>query len=368
VKQLRLLTPYLAATSIALIGCAGEDEPNDPLISGAGGYGAGGFPVAGMGGYTPVPGGGGYTPVPGGGGYTPGMGGSAFGTGGSALGGGGTDPGAGGSGLATGGTDPGAGGAPPGGAGGAPPGDPPPCITDAASQGIILGDSYVTGFGSPPLQPALAKLIPAIGQFKNYAGAGCSMVNGGACTGAYGNVIAQSTTALREKPNAKLVIMDGGGNDILICDVGKFPNCNTLCAKAGSSQQKVCTDIVAAAVASADTLMTQAAAAGVKDVVYFFYPHIPAAGGGYKEILDYALPLARQSCESAATKTSGKLHCHFVDMVQPFIAAFGDAAPAQFEGFQIHPLQPGVDLMAKEITDTMKENCLGQASGCCAAQ
>jgi len=106
----------------------------------------------------------------------------------------------------------------------------------------------------------------------------------------------------------------------------------------------------------------------VRDTVYFFYPHIPAkgsGGGGYDEILDYAEPLAKQLCDGAATASGGKLHCHFVDLVQPFIAAGGDKNIANFAGDGIHPSAAGQQIIATQITNVMKANCIGQPSGCC---
>jgi hypothetical protein len=252
-----------------------------------------------------------------------------------------------------------------GGSGGSSTSSSGDCITDPTQDAVILGDSYVTGFGTPALQPALAAIITDIGKYPNYAGAGCSMISGGACTGLYGNVPQQATTAMSQHANAKFAIMDGGGNDILICDQVKYPSCNTLCGAAGSSKQKVCTDIVAGAIAGATDLMKQTANSGMRDVIYFFYPHIPDAGGGYNEILDYAEPLAKAACDNAVNTTGGKLRCHFVDMVQPFLQAFGPPTASQFEPLGIHPLAPGVNLMAKTITDEMTKDCLGQSSGCC---
>jgi hypothetical protein len=43
-----------------------------------------------------------------------------------------------------------------------------PCITSPAAQGAFIGDSYVTGFASPALQPALGALDSQALQFQNY--------------------------------------------------------------------------------------------------------------------------------------------------------------------------------------------------------
>lgn len=243
---------------------------------------------------------------------------------------------------------------------------PPPCLADPTQDAAILGDSYVTGAASPALQPALAALYPTAGQFPNYAVAGTSMASGGIPL--LPKIPTQFDTAIAAHPTMKFGIMDGGGNDILLCDNVAYPNCNTLCNTTGSSTQKVCQDIVTNALTAASALMVKAANAGVRDTIYFFYPHIPANNGGYKEILDYGEPLAKAACDGAEAATSGKLRCHFVSLIQPFANAGGDMNPANFAGDGIHPSQVGQDIIAGEIWKVMQSQCLGQLStnSCCA--
>jgi lysophospholipase L1-like esterase len=238
----------------------------------------------------------------------------------------------------------------------------PPCISNP-SEVVFIGDSYVTGFLSPALQPSLASLYPAATSYRNYAVAGTSMATGGAT----GLIPPQLPEAVAAGKDIKLSIMDGGGNDILICDATKFPNCATLCSSAGSSKNSECTSIVKQALDAATTLMTNAANDGIKDVIYFFYPHIPDKAGGYSEILDYAEPIAKKLCDDAFTTTGGKLTCHFVSTEAAFKAAGGDENPANFSAVDgIHPSQAGQDIIAKQIYATMQSDCLGQTSGCCA--
>jgi hypothetical protein len=113
-------------------------------------------------------------------------------------------------------------------------------------------------------------------------------------------------------------------------------------------------------------MMVKAANAGLKDVVYFFYPHLPGTNAGYKEITDYAEPFAKGSCDNAFQNTGGKLNCYFVSLVQPFADKGGDANPANFVADSIHPSAQGQQIMATEINNVMKAHCLGQQSGCCA--
>jgi lysophospholipase L1-like esterase len=251
----------------------------------------------------------------------------------------------------------GAAGANMGGAAGMPMVAKPPCISNPAQDVLIMGDSYVTGAASPAMQPALGMLYPTANQFRNVAVAGTSMATGG--------ILGLIPTQFSGSP--KLVIMDGGGNDILICDAAQFPGCSTMCNAPGSSKLKICQDIVTKATAAAKTLFDRMSSAGVKDVVYFFYPHPPVNNGGMKEIDDYSEPIARSQCEAYTQTSGGKTNCWWVTTVKPFADAGGDINPANFAADQIHPSQAGQNIIAKQINDTMKAHCLGQqsSSGCC---
>jgi lysophospholipase L1-like esterase len=368
-----------------LLGCAatacGSDDGTSPQDYGTGGFPNGGaLATGGTVGTGAVANGGGVatggTTGSTGGGFGSGgtsSTGGVVGTGGLATGGvqgsGGDQPGSGGAGT---GATPGSGGASTGGTtgtggagtGGAPPASKPPCIATPAQEAAILGDSYVTGAASPALQPALGKLDASVLQYKNYAVPGTSLATGGIT----GLIPPQLDSALAASKNLKFIIMDGGGNDILICDAAKFPGCSTTCSKAGSTSSQMCKDIVTQATAAAEKMLEKESNSGIKDIIYFFYPHVPSNNGGYSEILDYSLPVAKEQCDNVLTKTAGKTTCHFIDFVPIFKAAGGDRNPANFAGDGIHPSQAGQDMMAKEINRVMKEQCIGQpaSSGCCA--
>jgi lysophospholipase L1-like esterase len=368
-----------SSLGVLLLGCAvtacGSDDGGGDSPLGTGGFASGGFPQGTGGAVTTggtVGSTGGVSPNGGtvsSGGVSPS--GGSFPTGGSVSTGGigsGGDLGSGG--VATGGAPatggagtgaaPGTGGA---GTGGAPPASKPPCIAQPAQEAAILGDSYVTGAASPALQPALGKLDASVLHYKNYAVPGTSMATGGIT----GLIPPQLDSALSFSKDIKFILMDGGGNDILICDAGKFPGCNTQCNKAGSSSVQICKDIVNQASAAAEQMLEKESGSGIKDIIYFFYPHIPSNNGGFSEILDYSLPIAKQQCDGVLAKTNGKTTCHFIDFVPIFQAAGGDRNPANFAADGIHPSQAGQDMMAKEINRVMKEQCIGQpaSSGCC---
>ena len=56
---------------------------------------------------------------------------------------------------------------------------------------------------------------------------------------------------------------------------------------------------------------------GIGQVLYFFYPHVPAGGW---EILDWSLPMAKATCESM---NDANYQCYFVDTRDTFRADDG---------------------------------------------
>ncbi len=109
------------------------------------------------------------------------------------------------------------------------------------------------------------------------------------------------------------IIMDGGGNDVII------DNQECLTARGPPSGSDTCSMAIQGTVARAKSLLQEMAADHVKHIVYFFYPHLDPAGGGYllptpapevNATLDYAYPLAEQiCCGSSFTATATSNTC-----------------------------------------------------------
>jgi lysophospholipase L1-like esterase len=338
---------FLAIGSVLLVAvaCAGGDDGGVGNAGAAGMAGmyydgvAGGW--AGAGGA--LPGGTGGSELAGtggvGGSIEAGTGGLEAGTGGVAAGTGGTDAG-------TGGTDAGTGG-----------GYMPPCL-QSPSQVVVIGDSYMTMYPDTLVSPRVAALAEADGAlgagetYRDYSVPGTSM--------ATGEIPSQFTQAVQADPDIELMIMTGGGNDVLIGA--------RQCLEPGSASDPACQQVIQDGIVTAQGLYDDAVAAGVSDVVYFFYPHIPASalltGGAPNEILDYAYPLVQAECEGAEAKYNGAIRCYFIDL-RP---VFGDTFQYINVVDGIHPTAPGADLIAEEIYRVMKDNCLGQpeSKGCCA--
>lgn len=311
------------------------------------------------------------------GGNSPGAGGSPIGYGGAIPGGGGSLPGGGGNspgGAPHGGAAGANGGAPAGGNGGmsggggsggeGPPPAKPPCVKDG-SEVVLIGDSYINWGTHTFPQDMNAVSMMTIGL---YAVGGTSMGSGG-----IGLIPPQFDTALAAHPTIKVVIMDGGGNDVLLPDTVQFPQGGD-CKMKGSMSPSIpdCQKIVQTALDAGTKLFLHMADKGVKDVMYFFYPHVPLntvlGGTDPNGMLDYALPKIKAACDGAydtsfAANPQKTLRCHFIDTVPIF-----DGHMDYFAAGDVHENPTGSKAITAAIWAQMKTDCVGQtaASGCCA--
>ncbi len=337
-----------AANGAVALGCVGEPvgagDPN--------GNTAGSGPVAGMG-YDPFAygGSGGAVAEPGGAG-TGGTGESDQGgnSGGSAGmdippsgGSGGTqvDVAAGSGGSFTGGTggavDGGTGGAAAAGSGGqAGAGGavavgtiiPDRCSGDY-SKSVMIGDSYLAWTGDITMF-----LEQYAGQdiTRTYYLSGAGMVKGI-------NVTIPDQFSLMAVPAGPIqtVLMTGGGNDVLIGD--------PTCAMTGFTPGSICEITVNDAIAASQRLMETSAAAGVQEVIYFFYPHIN--NPSLNDVLDAVYPAAREACEDQQL-----IDCSFIDT-----RAGCGALPAPIGPDGIHPSRSCSEVIAQLMWEAMEDNC-----------
>ena len=231
---------------------------------------------------------------------------------------------------------------------------PKPKCVKKDSQVIVIGDSYINWVSHTFPQD----IVRESGQmWRMEAVGGYAMATGGT-----GLIPASFDESIRRDPDAHTVLMDGGGNDVLIGDSMR------LCRDDKAPTVPFCQKLLDDALAAADKLLDRAAAAGIRDVVYFFYPHVPKntllGGPDPNHMLDYSLPKVRDLCEQAEERTDGKLRCYFVDMVPVFA---GKPESEWFFPGDIHPTSVGSQAMAKAVWSNMKEHCVAQKaeSGCC---
>jgi hypothetical protein len=221
-----------------------------------------------------------------------------------------------------------------------------PCITKG-NQVALVGDSYIEYINSlTPLLESRATKEGALMQgdhYNNQAVPGSSLAVGLLL------IAPQWDAAKRAAPDGtKYVVMDGGGNDVLLY--------NMQCLSDGSSKDPGCQQVSDDASAVAKEIMMDMKATGVSDVLYFFYPHVPAGG---QDILDnYSGPSAKKQCEEELTDPN--FRCHFVPLVDAF-----EGHPDYISSDGIHPSPSGAEVQADVIWKAMKDNCMAQSSGCC---
>ncbi|MEY4581885.1 MAG: hypothetical protein RL701_6588 [Pseudomonadota bacterium] len=223
---------------------------------------------------------------------------------------------------------------------------------------VIIGDSYIN-WASHTLPADLAALAGET--WPMYAVGGASMATGGIAT----LVPDQFEQAVAENAKIRAVVMDGGGNDVLI-PAATWAGGDQCKNSSTAGTLPVCQMITKTSFDAATKLMDRMAAVGVSDVVYFYYPHVPKGtligGTDPNGILDYALPMIKDICAGVAKRTQDKLHCHFVDMVPVF-----EGHIDYFAAGDIHPNSTGSAAMAKAIWAVMTEDCVAQKANaaCC---
>jgi hypothetical protein len=228
---------------------------------------------------------------------------------------------------------------------------------------VMLGDSYMD-LGN--VGPTLQKVAGAT--YRTYYLAGAALNYGG--NGQFNIPYQFDSMAVPANPDIKVVITDGGGNDILID--------NRQCLTTAVQGDTQCHMVIDAVVAKAKQLLQDMASKGVQHIVYMFYPHIDTTaiftGTDANDWLDYVYPLAAQLCCGATTAPQGApdLTCHgspasgvdctFID-TRPELAGHNDPnnkSTYWFDGLGIHPTQPGTDLIVAKMWAQMQKYCIAQ--------
>lgn len=248
------------------------------------------------------------------------------------------------------------------GAGPEPSGFKPKCLAKGAELALI-GDSWINYAFGELLAPRLeerAKRDGALAQGDRYndqAVGGSSLASGGITPLIPTTWDPAKQAAERAGTTVKFVVMDGGGNDVLLG--------NTACLEngAGKAMDPACQKTVTDATLAGKMLQQRMVMDGVGQVIYFFYPHVPYGGW---DMIDYSLPMAKETCESMNSPT---YQCYFLDTREAFQGA-GNNGVAKGEYIaldDIHPSAAGMELLGDLIWKLMKDKCMAQnaSSGCC---
>lgn len=243
------------------------------------------------------------------------------------------------------------------------------------SQIAMIGDSYLDPAwclaGNDIMANARAAGSLAMGaSYRQYQLGGASMAWGNPYTNfyipyQYENTLMNDLAYMNPKV-IDTIIMDGGGNDVLIGN----SSCETTAPPGNTS----CLSTVNSAIMRAQSLLQEMATNGVKHIVYIFYPHLDPAGGGIlstpapavNDSLDFAYPLAEQICcgssfTSTATSYSctghtGAAECNFIDTRPAFEGHLADYIKSD----HVHPTPAGAQVIADLVWKVMQDHCIAQ--------
>ena len=191
------------------------------------------------------------------------------------------------------------------------------------------------------------------------------------------DVSAKGDLAVSNPKDIQVVIMDGGGNDVLIDQ----QSCLTDASQAAQMADTACMNAVTNTVARTSKLWQEMATDGVKQIVFFFYPHLDPGGGGLLPtpapgvnlIDDYSAPFYQKiCCGSSFTPTASAYTCSgsapgtsctFVDTRPAFSGhsgAFGEPGPDYILSDHVHPNAMGSQVIAGIVWDAMVAGCVAQ--------
>jgi hypothetical protein len=244
-----------------------------------------------------------------------------------------------------------------------------PCVKGQVKNNevVMLGDSYMDiGNVGPTIMKDANNAM-----YRHYYLAASALNYG---SGAYNIPYQFDTEALMDTTVAnpkdiKVVILDGGGNDVLI------NNSQCLTIPLTSDTGNACHTAVDNSVARGAKLEADFASNGVEHIVYYFYPDLDPTVSGHtnaSDWLDYSYPKGAASCCGAANVpasgdlscrgTSSGIDCIWIDM-RPEFKGHNDhtkAAEYWFQADNIHPSQPGADAIAAKVWKAMETYCIAQ--------
>lgn len=227
----------------------------------------------------------------------------------------------------------GAGGAPAGGSGDAGAAGSRACVTGQvpASGVLFIGDSFfaLTHQISADVI-TLARAAGVLGSAEQYRDAS-SLSDNALALGGTG--IADQYSGAAATAPVKVVVMNGGGTDLLL---GSCPSIDSQCP------------LLVAAADAAKALFSQMATDGVQHLVYAYYPD-PLDENTQAKV-DALRPLIEDACQNSPVP------CHWLDLRPTFVG--NEAAYTAPDG--LNPSAVGSQASAAAIWATMQQSCIAQ--------
>ncbi len=266
---------------------------------------------------------------------------------------------------------------------------PASCVkgTVMADEVVMLGDSYMAAaFGNVGANiiadAQKAGSLPSGKNYREFYEAGASVNGGGASqlnipyqynTMAKGNTADNNLMTVTNPKDIKVVIMDGGGNDVLI----NQRSCLSDATLAALMADTACLNAINKAGATMTTLWNQMAMDGVKQLVFYWYPDLDPNGGGDLSTLPAKAPGVDVSddlgaddyqkicCGSTFTPTATQYSCTGMIMgmqctfVDPRFVFKGHAVD-WIQADKVHPNAMGSTTIANLVWTSMVQNCVAQ--------
>ncbi len=196
---------------------------------------------------------------------------------------------------------------------------------------VWLGDVFVAQDGAIITElEALARDAGALAPGETYRNYTSSTQNSLSMSGL---LLSERYSAAHSEAPVKVVIMNGGGSDLLVrsCDPSPTADC----------------PLMVEVVTGANQVLSRMAADGVGDVVWFYYPD-PMDALLLAE-LDVLRPLLEQACANAP------LPCHWVDLRASFAGHYAEYMRSDFV-----PTAEGAKVAAAVLWSAMQRDCIAQ--------
>jgi len=201
----------------------------------------------------------------------------------------------------------------------------------SANELLLIGDSFFANHQITAYLEGFARdagVLPAGARYRdNSRLTANSLASGG---------IADQYTTARAEAEVRVVIMNGGGADVLV------GSCDTVDASCPT---------IASAAAAARELLQQMATDGVVDVVYVFYPDpVKDTTPNLRAKVDALRPLIESACEGSAVR------CNFLDLRPTFAGHYADYVQAD----GMNPTAVGSQATAQALWALMQSSCIAQ--------
>jgi hypothetical protein len=200
----------------------------------------------------------------------------------------------------------------------------------SANQVLIVGDAFLASSHQiTAYLEDLARNAGALATGERYRDNSTTIGNALALGG---NGIETQYTSAASEADVKVVIMNGGGADLLVAACKDPSDCAPIAAAASAAEQ----------------LFAKMAAEGVAHVVYAYYPDPDDAD--LRAAVDALRPLLQSACDKSPVP------CHFLDLR----TTFAGHRDQYLQNSGLNPTAAGAQASAEAIWATMQAFCIAQ--------